>query len=132
MKKLILILLLLFPLLLKSQSFDFSDIKREQFSVFPNTDTTRLNGTIQINTFEDFKNFYTKLLIVKTNETYKLVYLNKNVINNFYLKRKAMFHEYSSNNEEYMLWDYPNNTFILFIRTKYNLCVINKTFNNGK
>lgn len=128
MKRLLFICLLFLTTVLHSQTYDFSNIKKEECSVFTNVDTTQLGDLLNIDSYEILNQLYPKIIINLRNDCKLTLIENNGAINNIILKYKNNLYTTNTGVLEILFWYYPDKTGVLLIRTKYNTCIIKRNF----
>lgn len=128
MKRLLLICLLFLTTISYSQTYDFSNIKKEECSVFTNVDTTQLGDLLNIDSYEILNQLYPKILINLRNDCKLTLVENNGAINNLILKYKNNLYIINTGVLEILFWYYPDKTGVLLIRTRYNIYVIKRNF----
>ena len=128
MKRLLLICLLFLTTISYSQTYDFSNIKKEECSVFTNVDTTQLGDLLNIDSYEILNQLYPKILINLRNDCKLTLVENNGAINNLILKYKNNLYIINTGVLEILFWYYPDKTGVLLIRTRYNTYVIKRNF----
>lgn len=128
MKRLLLICLLFLTTISYSQTYDFSNIKKEECSVFTNVDTTQLGDLLNIDSYEILNHLYPKILINLRNDCKLTLVENNGAINNLILKYKNNLYTTNTGVLEILFWYYPDKTGVLLIRTRYNTYVIKRNF----
>ena len=128
MKRLLLICLLFLTTISYSQTYDFSNIKKEECSVFTNIDTTQLGDLLNIDSYEILNHLYPKILINLRNDCKLTLVESNGSINNLTLKYKNNLYTTNTGVLEILFWYYPDKTGVLLIRTRYNTCVIKRNF----
>lgn len=128
MKQLLLICLLFLTTISYSQTYDFSNIKKEECSVFTNVDTTQLGDLLNIDSYEILNRLYPKILINLRNDCKLTLVESNGSINNLTLKYKNNLYTTNTGVLEILFWYYPDKTGVLLIRTRYNTYVIKRNF----